>query len=187
MCLLHVLVVQCSDDLTVRTHIPPPGRCQPPSIVGNVKHKEMTLQWGEAVIFSLYPFILFCHTERTGCLKMALHLWHKSFFHYRLTFMTLFNKSLNSKCSWKEAEGHLSAFTLVMFGTRSTGEVFRGFIVMELYWSLKFNLPRMHLDQLKALHLLFFVLSIHYITLFTVWVCCVHVFEGTRDKNALVC
>ncbi|KAI2648913.1 Fibronectin type III domain-containing protein 3B [Labeo rohita] len=36
---------QCSDDLTVRTHIPPPGRCQPPSIVGNVKHKEMTLQW----------------------------------------------------------------------------------------------------------------------------------------------
>ncbi|XP_073686685.1 fibronectin type III domain-containing protein 3B [Garra rufa] len=36
---------QCSDDLTVRTHIPPPGRCQPPSIVGNVKHKEMALQW----------------------------------------------------------------------------------------------------------------------------------------------
>uniref|UniRef100_A0A8C1U9K5 Fibronectin type III domain containing 3Bb n=1 Tax=Cyprinus carpio TaxID=7962 RepID=A0A8C1U9K5_CYPCA len=36
---------QCSDDLTVCTHIPPPGRCQPPSIVGNVKHKEMTLQW----------------------------------------------------------------------------------------------------------------------------------------------
>uniref|UniRef100_A0A8C1Z726 Fibronectin type III domain containing 3Bb n=1 Tax=Cyprinus carpio TaxID=7962 RepID=A0A8C1Z726_CYPCA len=35
----------CSDDLTVRTHIPPPGRCQPPSTVGNVKHKEMTLQW----------------------------------------------------------------------------------------------------------------------------------------------
>uniref|UniRef100_A0A671Q1K2 Fibronectin type III domain-containing protein 3B-like n=1 Tax=Sinocyclocheilus anshuiensis TaxID=1608454 RepID=A0A671Q1K2_9TELE len=35
----------CSDDLTVRTHIPPPGRCQPPSIVGDVKHKEMTLQW----------------------------------------------------------------------------------------------------------------------------------------------
>uniref|UniRef100_A0A8C2IDL3 Fibronectin type III domain containing 3Bb n=1 Tax=Cyprinus carpio TaxID=7962 RepID=A0A8C2IDL3_CYPCA len=33
------------DDLTVRTHIPPPGRCQPPSTVGNVKHKEMTLQW----------------------------------------------------------------------------------------------------------------------------------------------
>uniref|UniRef100_A0A8C1G079 Fibronectin type III domain containing 3Bb n=1 Tax=Cyprinus carpio TaxID=7962 RepID=A0A8C1G079_CYPCA len=38
---------QCSDDLTVCTHIPPPGRCQPPSIVGNVKHREMTLQWGE--------------------------------------------------------------------------------------------------------------------------------------------
>uniref|UniRef100_A0A671SMH1 Fibronectin type III domain-containing protein 3B-like n=1 Tax=Sinocyclocheilus anshuiensis TaxID=1608454 RepID=A0A671SMH1_9TELE len=36
---------QCSDDLTVCTHIPPPGRCQPPIIVGNVKHKEMTLQW----------------------------------------------------------------------------------------------------------------------------------------------
>ncbi|KTF83442.1 hypothetical protein cypCar_00033095 [Cyprinus carpio] len=36
---------RCSDDLTVRTHIPPPGRCQPPSTVGNVKHKEMTLQW----------------------------------------------------------------------------------------------------------------------------------------------
>uniref|UniRef100_A0A8C1FZK1 Fibronectin type III domain containing 3Bb n=1 Tax=Cyprinus carpio TaxID=7962 RepID=A0A8C1FZK1_CYPCA len=36
---------QCSDDLTVCTHIPPPGRCQPPSIVGNVKHREMTLQW----------------------------------------------------------------------------------------------------------------------------------------------
>uniref|UniRef100_A0A673MY20 Fibronectin type III domain-containing protein 3B-like n=1 Tax=Sinocyclocheilus rhinocerous TaxID=307959 RepID=A0A673MY20_9TELE len=35
----------CSDDLTVRTRIPPPGRCQPPSIVGDVKHKEMTLQW----------------------------------------------------------------------------------------------------------------------------------------------
>uniref|UniRef100_A0A672QI67 Fibronectin type III domain containing 3B n=1 Tax=Sinocyclocheilus grahami TaxID=75366 RepID=A0A672QI67_SINGR len=35
----------CSDDLTVRTHIPPPGRCQSPSIVGDVKHKEMTLQW----------------------------------------------------------------------------------------------------------------------------------------------
>uniref|UniRef100_A0A8C1Z6F5 Fibronectin type III domain containing 3Bb n=1 Tax=Cyprinus carpio TaxID=7962 RepID=A0A8C1Z6F5_CYPCA len=44
----------CSDDLTVRTHIPPPGRCQPPSTVGNVKHKEMTLQWGEwAVIINL--------------------------------------------------------------------------------------------------------------------------------------
>ncbi|XP_042570436.1 fibronectin type III domain-containing protein 3B-like [Cyprinus carpio] len=35
----------CSDDLTVRTHIPPPGRCQSPRTVGNVKHKEMTLQW----------------------------------------------------------------------------------------------------------------------------------------------
>uniref|UniRef100_A0A8C2IEU5 Fibronectin type III domain containing 3Bb n=1 Tax=Cyprinus carpio TaxID=7962 RepID=A0A8C2IEU5_CYPCA len=34
-----------TNDLTVRTHIPPPGRCQPPSTVGNVKHKEMTLQW----------------------------------------------------------------------------------------------------------------------------------------------
>uniref|UniRef100_A0A673MSC4 Fibronectin type III domain-containing protein 3B-like n=1 Tax=Sinocyclocheilus rhinocerous TaxID=307959 RepID=A0A673MSC4_9TELE len=44
----------CSDDLTVRTRIPPPGRCQPPSIVGDVKHKEMTLQWGdENVEFSL--------------------------------------------------------------------------------------------------------------------------------------
>uniref|UniRef100_A0A8C2IDZ0 Fibronectin type III domain containing 3Bb n=1 Tax=Cyprinus carpio TaxID=7962 RepID=A0A8C2IDZ0_CYPCA len=39
------LLIHCSDDLTVRTHIPPPGRCQPPSTVGNVKHKEMTLQW----------------------------------------------------------------------------------------------------------------------------------------------
>uniref|UniRef100_A0A673MU79 Fibronectin type III domain-containing protein 3B-like n=1 Tax=Sinocyclocheilus rhinocerous TaxID=307959 RepID=A0A673MU79_9TELE len=27
---------QCSDDLTVSTHFPPPGRCQPPSIVGNL-------------------------------------------------------------------------------------------------------------------------------------------------------
>uniref|UniRef100_A0A671Q1B5 Fibronectin type III domain-containing protein 3B-like n=1 Tax=Sinocyclocheilus anshuiensis TaxID=1608454 RepID=A0A671Q1B5_9TELE len=45
MLTVDVLVVQCSDDLTVRTHIPPPGRCQPPSIVGDVKHKEMTLQW----------------------------------------------------------------------------------------------------------------------------------------------
>uniref|UniRef100_A0A672KZI3 Fibronectin type III domain containing 3B n=1 Tax=Sinocyclocheilus grahami TaxID=75366 RepID=A0A672KZI3_SINGR len=45
LCSLNVLVVQCSDDLTVCTHIPPPGRCQPPSIVGNVKHKEMALQW----------------------------------------------------------------------------------------------------------------------------------------------
>uniref|UniRef100_A0A9J7ZAN9 Fibronectin type III domain containing 3B n=1 Tax=Cyprinus carpio carpio TaxID=630221 RepID=A0A9J7ZAN9_CYPCA len=52
---------QCSDDLTVCTHIPPPGRCQPPSIVGNVKHREMTLQWGEAVIF-LY-ILLFSFAE----------------------------------------------------------------------------------------------------------------------------
>uniref|UniRef100_A0A8C1Q0V0 Fibronectin type III domain containing 3Bb n=1 Tax=Cyprinus carpio TaxID=7962 RepID=A0A8C1Q0V0_CYPCA len=42
---LRLKPLQCSDDLTVRTHIPPPGRCQPPSTVGNVKHKEMTLQW----------------------------------------------------------------------------------------------------------------------------------------------
>uniref|UniRef100_A0A673MY14 Fibronectin type III domain-containing protein 3B-like n=1 Tax=Sinocyclocheilus rhinocerous TaxID=307959 RepID=A0A673MY14_9TELE len=45
MLTVDVLVFQCSDDLTVRTRIPPPGRCQPPSIVGDVKHKEMTLQW----------------------------------------------------------------------------------------------------------------------------------------------
>ncbi|KAG1944088.1 fibronectin type III domain-containing protein 3B [Pimephales promelas] len=43
---------QCSDDLTVHTHIPPPGRCRPPRIMGDVKHKELTLQWGEALIFS---------------------------------------------------------------------------------------------------------------------------------------
>ncbi|XP_067290476.1 fibronectin type III domain-containing protein 3B isoform X2 [Pseudorasbora parva] len=52
---------QCSDDLTVRTHIPPPGRCQPPRVIGDVKHKELTLQWdgpvcgedSESVEFSL--------------------------------------------------------------------------------------------------------------------------------------
>lgn len=49
---LIVLVVQCSDDLTVHTHIPPPGRCRPPRIMGDVKHKELILQWGEALIFS---------------------------------------------------------------------------------------------------------------------------------------
>ncbi|CAM4723100.1 unnamed protein product [Leuciscus chuanchicus] len=52
---------QCSDDLTVRTHIPPPGRCRPPRIMGDVKHKELILQWdgpvcgeeSEGVEFSL--------------------------------------------------------------------------------------------------------------------------------------
>ncbi|XP_056105094.1 fibronectin type III domain-containing protein 3B [Rhinichthys klamathensis goyatoka] len=52
---------QCSDDLTVHTHIPPPGRCRPPRIMGDVKHKELTLQWdgpvcgeeSEGVEFSL--------------------------------------------------------------------------------------------------------------------------------------
>uniref|UniRef100_A0A8C1YVH3 Fibronectin type III domain containing 3Bb n=1 Tax=Cyprinus carpio TaxID=7962 RepID=A0A8C1YVH3_CYPCA len=56
---------QCSDDLTVCTHIPPPGRCQPPSIVGNVKHKEMTLQWGEAVIFLYILLFSFEGSEPT--------------------------------------------------------------------------------------------------------------------------
>uniref|UniRef100_A0A673MU62 Fibronectin type III domain-containing protein 3B-like n=1 Tax=Sinocyclocheilus rhinocerous TaxID=307959 RepID=A0A673MU62_9TELE len=49
---------QCSDDLTVSTHFPPPGRCQPPSIVGNVKHKEMTLQWAEGHL-SAFRLIMF--------------------------------------------------------------------------------------------------------------------------------
>nr|XP_055037970.1 fibronectin type III domain-containing protein 3B isoform X2 [Misgurnus anguillicaudatus] len=36
---------QCSDVLSACTLNPPPGRCQPPRIVGNAKHKELSVQW----------------------------------------------------------------------------------------------------------------------------------------------
>lgn len=43
-------------DLTVCTLNPPPGRCQPPGIVGNIKRKELHLQWDGSV----------CGEEREG-------------------------------------------------------------------------------------------------------------------------
>lgn len=55
---------QWSDEVAVRTLIPPPGRCQPPSIMGNVKHKELTLQWDASL----------CDEETDGvefCLEMC--------------------------------------------------------------------------------------------------------------------
>ncbi|XP_051971307.1 fibronectin type III domain-containing protein 3B [Xyrauchen texanus] len=36
---------QCSEDLTVSTLSLPPGQCQLPRIIGNIKHKELNLQW----------------------------------------------------------------------------------------------------------------------------------------------
>ncbi|TRY84972.1 hypothetical protein DNTS_007661, partial [Danionella cerebrum] len=73
---------QWSDELIVCTRIPSPGRCHPPSIVGTVKHKELSLQWGAALeererltflTFSVPPDSPLC-AEENEALQFSLEM-----------------------------------------------------------------------------------------------------------------
>ena len=67
--LFGFVCLQHSQSLSVRSLCLPPAACQPPRVAGNVKHKEVTLEWGELchlhsitspICFGLKTVKIFC-------------------------------------------------------------------------------------------------------------------------------
>lgn len=78
---------------------------QEPWVMSNTKRWPCS---GVRLLFFFIPFYSLLSLRENWLSK---NVAQDSWFIYRLTFMTfLFNKSLNWKCSSKEAERHLSAF-----------------------------------------------------------------------------